>query len=130
MPFEEHEKNLMRYFDGEMNAQEREEFKRHLETCESCKTALEDMSALKEVTDSMKIAELPENVTGNHMLGMAFLAGVGFTMAIFIANLAYPGDQFLMDSSIVGILIGSFVSGIIGFSILKFATRNKSNASK
>ena len=62
MPFEEHEKNLMRYFDGEMNAQEREEFKKHLETCESCKTALGEMSALKEVTDSMKIADLPEAI--------------------------------------------------------------------
>ncbi len=62
MPFEEHEKKLMRYFDGEMDAKQCAEFKLHLETCESCRNALEEMSALKEVTDSMKLAELPEAV--------------------------------------------------------------------
>jgi NhaA family Na+:H+ antiporter len=80
------------------------------------------------ISIKLKIAELPANVRGIHMLGMAFLAGVGFTMAIFIANLAYPGNQFLIDSSIVGILIGSLVSGIIAFVILKFAPREKANA--
>ena len=62
MTLEEHEKRLMRYIDGEMNAGEREDFRKHLETCESCRTMLEEMSALKEVTDTMKIAELPEAV--------------------------------------------------------------------
>ena len=62
MHFEEHEKNVMRYFDGEMEARQRAEFTLHLETCESCRNALEEMSALKEVTDSMKLAELPEAV--------------------------------------------------------------------
>ena len=71
----------------------------------------------------LKIAELPENVSSMHMVGMSFLAGVGFTMAIFIANLAYPGAQLLIDSSIVGILIGSGISGIAGFTILKLASK-------
>ena len=76
----------------------------------------------------LKIADLPDNVTGLQMVGMAFLAGVGFTMAIFIANLAYPENIGHLDSSIIGILIGSLVSGIAGFSILKIATREKKNA--
>jgi NhaA family Na+:H+ antiporter len=76
----------------------------------------------------LKIAELPANVNGFQMVGMSFLAGVGFTMAIFIANLAYPESMANLDSSIIGILIGSFISGIIGFTILKFATREKINA--
>ncbi len=75
------------------------------------------------ISIKLKIAELPANVTSMHMLGMALLAGVGFTMAIFIANLAYPESQFMIDSSIVGILIGSAISGLAGFLVLKLATR-------
>jgi len=62
MTFEEHEKKLMRYFDNEMDTGEREEFKKHIETCDSCRALLQDMSSLKEVTDSMKVADLPEVV--------------------------------------------------------------------
>ena len=62
MTLHEHEINLMRYFDGEMDSQERKEFEKHIETCETCKKTLEEMSELKEVTDSMKIADLPEKV--------------------------------------------------------------------
>jgi len=76
----------------------------------------------------LKIADLPDKVTSFQMVGMAFLAGVGFTMAIFIANLAYPENMGHLDSSIIGILIGSLVSGIAGFTILKIATREKKNA--
>jgi len=75
------------------------------------------------ISIKLKIAELPDSVKGKQMVGIAFLAGVGFTMSIFIANLAYPENRFLIDSSIVGILIGSFVSGLAGFLILKLATR-------
>jgi NhaA family Na+:H+ antiporter len=75
------------------------------------------------ISIKLKIAELPANVTSMHMLGMALLAGVGFTMAIFIANLAYPESQFMIDSSIVGILIGSVISGLAGFLVLKLAAR-------
>ena len=39
-----------------------------------------------------KLASLPENVNWVHMLGAAILGGVGFTMAIFVANLAFPAD--------------------------------------
>jgi len=74
----------------------------------------------------LKIAELPENVTPLHMVGMACLAGVGFTMAIFIANLAYPENNMFLDSAIVGILIGSLLSGIAGFIVLRIAVARKS----
>ena len=54
--------DVMRYIDGEMSSEERETFKKHLETCDRCKNLLNEMSSLKEVTDSMKIADLPEAV--------------------------------------------------------------------
>jgi len=59
---EEHRKNLMRYMDGEMSARERADFERHIEYCDTCSELLRDFSALKEVTDTMKIADLPEAV--------------------------------------------------------------------
>ena len=79
------------------------------------------------ISIKLKIAELPDKVRSIHMVGMSFLAGVGFTMAIFIANLAYPENRFLIDSSIVGILIGSLVSGLTGFLILKLAASKDSD---
>ncbi len=66
----------------------------------------------------IKLAELPENVTFKQLTGVAFLGGVGFTMSLFINNLAYT-DQALIDSAKIGILIGSFAAGLIGYLVLK-----------
>ena len=70
-----------------------------------------------------KIAGLPENVTWIHMLGAAILAGVGFTMAIFVANLAYV-DASLIAQAKFGILTASLVAGVIGFLFLFLKARS------
>jgi len=62
MTLDEHKKNLMRYLDHELDAGEQAAFEKHLETCETCKRLLSDFSMVKEVTESVKIAELPEAV--------------------------------------------------------------------
>ncbi|MBT4482194.1 MAG: zf-HC2 domain-containing protein [Candidatus Latescibacteria bacterium] len=62
MILEEHQSNLMRYIDREMDENERKAFEKHIETCETCKQLLSDFSMVKEVTGSMKIADLPEAV--------------------------------------------------------------------
>ncbi|MBP5314197.1 MAG: Na+/H+ antiporter NhaA, partial [Eggerthellaceae bacterium] len=62
---------------------------------------------LSFVTVKTKIAVLPENVNWIHMLGAAILGGVGFTMAIFVANLAFT-DPDLIAAAKVGILSASF----------------------
>lgn len=64
-------------------------------------------------------AVLPEGVTKRQIVGVSFLAGVGFTMSVFIANLAFSGSALLLDSAKVGILLGSVVSGLIGYLILR-----------
>ncbi|MEM6338023.1 MAG: Na+/H+ antiporter NhaA, partial [Bacteroidota bacterium] len=66
----------------------------------------------------MKIASLPVGVTWRHILGVSFLTGIGFTMAIFIANLAFAGSDQL-DLAKMGILAASFVAGVIGYSLLR-----------
>ncbi|MEO0559737.1 MAG: Na+/H+ antiporter NhaA [Bacteroidota bacterium] len=63
------------------------------------------------------IAQLPKNVTWTHVLGVSFLTGIGFTMSIFIANLAF-GSGPLLDSAKLGILAASLISGILGAIVL------------
>ena len=64
-----------------------------------------------------KLGALPENVNWGHMVGAAILGGVGFTMAIFVANLAYT-DEMHIATAKLGILAASLAAGIIGFVFL------------
>ncbi len=70
-----------------------------------------------------RIAELPEGVNFKQVIGVSLLAGVGFTMSIFVANLAFYGDSYLLDSAKVGILAGSMIAGISGYIVLRMSTR-------
>lgn len=65
--------------------------------------------------------EIPAQISNQHIVGVAFLAGVGFTMSIFIASLAFAATPDFISSAKIGILIGSFTSGIIGYLVLRFA---------
>ncbi|MCU0377359.1 MAG: Na+/H+ antiporter NhaA [Bacteroidales bacterium] len=65
------------------------------------------------------LASLPEGVSASQIAGVSLLAGVGFTMSIFIANLAFADAPMLMDSSKMGILAGSLVSGVAGYLVLR-----------
>lgn len=66
------------------------------------------------------LAAMPADVNMRQLIGVGFLAGVGFTMSLFIANLAF-GATPLNSSAKVGILAGSLVSGVVGFLVLKAA---------
>lgn len=67
----------------------------------------------------MKWIELPEGINNWHLTGVGLLAGVGFTMSIFIANLAFVNPSHL-DSAKVGILIGSTLAGLLGYVVLRW----------
>jgi len=62
------------------------------------------------------LAKLPDGINWGVITGGGFLAGIGFTMAIFIAGLALAGD--LLEAAKVGILAGSVLSGIVGVLLL------------
>jgi NhaA family Na+:H+ antiporter len=62
------------------------------------------------------LARLPDGVGWGAILGGGFLAGIGFTMAMFIASLALAGD--LLDAAKVGILVGSLLSAVVGVVLL------------
>lgn len=70
-------------------------------------------------------ARLPPKVGWRHLLGTACLGGIGFTMSLFISNLAFTDDR-LVEEAKLGILLGSLVAAMIGLVWLLIATRTKS----
>src|SRR5690606_2390512 len=68
-------------------------------------------------------AELPPGASWRHVHGVAWLAGIGFTMSLFIDSLAFAGDAVAFEASKVAILAASFVAGAIGFLVLLSAPR-------
>jgi NhaA family Na+:H+ antiporter len=75
-----------------------------------------------------KLAKLPYQVNWWHIYGTALICGIGFTMSLFIATLAFTDNEL---SSLVrlGVLAGSTLSGIAGYSILFFNRKNFTRAS-
>ncbi len=67
----------------------------------------------------LKISNLPLNSTWPQMLGTGLLAGIGFTMSIFIALLSFRGHPEIQDEAKFAILMASLISGISGYLILK-----------
>ena len=74
------------------------------------------------------VARLPEGVGWGALAGGGCLAGIGFTMALFIARLALEGSS--LDAAKMGILGGSIVSGILGMVILRRTLPPAENLSK
>jgi len=68
----------------------------------------------------LNIAKLPENMNWLSLYGTAALCGVGFTMSLFIGSLAFEetGVNLLFDERL-GIILGSLVSGLLGYAILR-----------
>lgn len=61
------------------------------------------------------IAQLPTDTRFSQIAGVAVLGGIGFTMSIFIAELAFAGQQEYLLMAKTGILVASFLAGLIGF---------------
>ena len=80
------------------------------------------VSSLVMLAKKFKIIEVPSDIDFKQILGVSFLAGIGFTMAIFIASLAFSSTPEFVDSAKIGILIGSFISAIIGYVILRIGS--------
>jgi NhaA family Na+:H+ antiporter len=63
-------------------------------------------------------AELPEGVRWPHIVGASLLAGVGFTMSLFVGELAFESEA-LLNAAKLGILVASLVAGVSGYLVLR-----------
>jgi hypothetical protein len=69
----------------------------------------------------MGLSELPRGISWRHVYGAGWLAGIGFTMSLFISDLAFDNGE-LVDAAKLGILVASVISGVVGWTILSRAS--------
>ena len=67
------------------------------------------------------VSELPDGIGWRHIYGAGWLAGIGFTMSLFISDLAFS-DGSLVDTAKLGILLASLIAGVVGWAILRGAS--------
>ena len=67
-------------------------------------------------------AQRPDNASWMEIYGISILCGIGFTMSLFIGGLAFPGNQLLIDEAKIGTLLGSAISAILGYTVLRMTT--------
>lgn len=70
------------------------------------------------------IGQLPAGAKLPHMLGLGLLAGIGFTMSIFIAMLSFE-EAILIEDAKLAVLLTSLTAGIVGYTVLKLISKNK-----
>ena len=64
---------------------------------------------------SHRVCQLPEGLNWNHIFGVGLVAGIGFTMSIFITNLAFPAQTDLINASKIAIFSASLIAGTLGY---------------
>ncbi|MBU4537836.1 MAG: Na+/H+ antiporter NhaA [Weeksellaceae bacterium] len=74
----------------------------------------------------LKISALPDKSSWNQMVGVGFLAGIGFTMSIFIALLSFKDHPEIQDAAKFAILVASIISGLAGYTLLRFISKKTS----
>ena len=77
------------------------------------------VSAFAWVAVRLRLGRMPYNTTWRHVVGLAMLSGIGFTVALFVASLSLEGAA--LDSAKIGIFGGSLLAGIGGYLFLRFS---------
>lgn len=73
------------------------------------------------LAERLGIARRPTGMRWVQVYGVAVLAGIGFTMSLFIGDLAFPGDAAVQDAVKIGVLGGSILSATVGYAVLRYA---------
>lgn len=69
------------------------------------------------------ICVLPKDLKRTHILGAGLLAGIGFTMSVFITMLAFKNENIINNAKL-SIIVASFIAGLLGFIVLKLVIKN------
>jgi NhaA family Na+:H+ antiporter len=77
------------------------------------------------ISIKLKIAQMPNNANWMSFYGVGILAGIGFTMSLFIGNLAFVENIEYIDSVKIGVLTGSLLSTLVGYGLLLLTSKNK-----
>jgi len=78
--------------------------------------------AFTYLATKMKIVHKPDNLSWEEIVAVGFLAGIGFTMSIFITNLAFT-DEVIISAVKLGIFIASFIAGVMGVLLINRASK-------
>ena len=76
------------------------------------------------IADKTKFAPRPGNASWAEIWGVSILCGIGFTMSLFVSGLAFTDNYVLIEEAKIGILLGSLISSVVGFIILRLTTEH------
>ena len=79
------------------------------------------------LADKIGFAERPANASWPEIWGVSILCGIGFTMSLFVSGLAFAGNNLLIEEAKIGILLGSLISSLAGYTILRLTGRHVEN---
>ena len=77
------------------------------------------------ISIKLKIAQMPNNANWMSFYGVGILTGIGFTMSLFIGNLAFVENIEYIDGVKIGVLTGSLLSTLIGYTLLLLTAKNR-----
>ncbi|WP_419918498.1 Na+/H+ antiporter NhaA [Candidatus Poriferisocius sp.] len=86
------------------------------------------ISCFSWIAARLGLVTIPTSMTGRHMVGLAMVAGIGFTVSLFISGLAFDDTQ-IADEAKIGILAGSLFAAVVGMGIL-WRTESSNRAAK
>ena len=75
------------------------------------------------ISIKLKIAQMPNNANWLNLYGVGVLTGIGFTMSLFVGNLAFIENTQYMDGVKIGVLSGSLLSTLFGYALLLLSKR-------
>jgi NhaA family Na+:H+ antiporter len=70
----------------------------------------------------LRLSPMPGNASWTKLYGVSIVAGIGFTVALFIAALAFHDSEQLLDQAKLGVLTGSLAAGLLGFAVLRLSS--------